>query len=201
HERERLRELIVSRSAPLAAAPEHVGRERHVAFRCDAPGHVLDVRVQPEGFLHDDHSGTWSAAGAREETRAGAGDVDQLRLHVRDLLPVVSYTRSVLSRHRYGHSTTRAKSRENREFPGRSGRDEVRLTHRSDRPSLKQLFDGPVMRREKSNYIIQSVAHALDVLEQFFGDADRLGVTARSKPLKLRKNQSFRLLAPHASPG
>ena len=28
------------------------------------------------------------------------------------------------------------------------------------------------MRREKSNYIIQSVSHALDVLEQFFQDAD-----------------------------
>jgi len=51
------------------------------------------------------------------------------------------------------------------------------------------------MRREKSNYIIQSVAHALDVLEQFFGDADELGVTELSKRLKLHKNNVFRLLA------
>src|SRR5437773_863761 len=29
------------------------------------------------------------------------------------------------------------------------------------------------MRREKSNYIIQSVSHSLDVLEQFFVEADR----------------------------
>ena len=28
------------------------------------------------------------------------------------------------------------------------------------------------MRREKSNYIIQSVSHSLDVLEQFFGEDD-----------------------------
>src|SRR5262245_65654933 len=51
------------------------------------------------------------------------------------------------------------------------------------------------MRREKSNYIIQSVSHALDVLEQFFQDADELGVTELSKRLKLHKNNVFRLLA------
>ena len=57
------------------------------------------------------------------------------------------------------------------------------------------------MRREKSNYIIQSVAHALDVLEQFFGDADELGVTELSKRLKLHKNNVFRLLATLESRG
>src|SRR5579871_1202968 len=57
------------------------------------------------------------------------------------------------------------------------------------------------MRREKSNYIIQSVAHALDVLEQFSGDADELGVTELSKRLKLHKNNVFRLLATLESRG
>src|SRR5713226_6840817 len=52
-----------------------------------------------------------------------------------------------------------------------------------------------MVRREKTNYVIQSVAHALDVLEQFFGEADELGVTELSKRLKLHKNNVFRLLA------
>ncbi len=51
------------------------------------------------------------------------------------------------------------------------------------------------MRREKSNYIIQSVSHALDVLEQFYGSVDEIGVTELSKRLKLHKNNVFRLLA------
>src|ERR1700747_1016996 len=51
------------------------------------------------------------------------------------------------------------------------------------------------VRRDKTNYLIQSVAHALDVLEQFFGDVDELGVTELSKRLKLHKNNVFRLLA------
>jgi IclR family KDG regulon transcriptional repressor len=52
-----------------------------------------------------------------------------------------------------------------------------------------------MVRRDKTNYLIQSVAHSLDVLEQFFGDADELGVTELSKRLKLHKNNVFRLLA------
>src|SRR3989442_2380558 len=52
-----------------------------------------------------------------------------------------------------------------------------------------------MVRREKSNYIIRSVAHALDVIEEFYGDADELGVTELSKRLKLHKNNVFRLLA------
>jgi DNA-binding IclR family transcriptional regulator len=57
------------------------------------------------------------------------------------------------------------------------------------------------VRREKSNYIIQSVSHSLDVLEQFCGDADELGVTELSKRLKLHKNNVFRLLATLESRG
>lgn len=52
-----------------------------------------------------------------------------------------------------------------------------------------------MVRREKSNYTIQSVSHALDVLEQFSGESDELGVTDLSKRLKLHKNNVFRLLA------
>jgi IclR family KDG regulon transcriptional repressor len=52
-----------------------------------------------------------------------------------------------------------------------------------------------MVRREKTNYIIQSVSHALDVLEQFSGEPDELGVTELSKRLKLHKNNVFRLLA------
>jgi DNA-binding IclR family transcriptional regulator len=51
------------------------------------------------------------------------------------------------------------------------------------------------VRRDKSNYIIQSVAHALDVLEEFRGETDELGVTELSKKLKLHKNNVFRILA------
>src|SRR6185369_1949380 len=54
---------------------------------------------------------------------------------------------------------------------------------------------------EKSNYIIQSVAHSLDVLEQFAGEAEELGVTELSKRLKLHKNNVFRLLATLESRG
>ncbi len=58
-----------------------------------------------------------------------------------------------------------------------------------------------MVRREKTNYIIQSVSHALDVLEQFAGDQDELGVTELSKRLKLHKNNVFRLLATLESRG
>jgi IclR family KDG regulon transcriptional repressor len=57
-----------------------------------------------------------------------------------------------------------------------------------------------MVRREKSNYIIQAVAHALDVLEQFYGDGE-LGVTELSKRLKLHKNNVFRILATLESRG
>lgn len=50
-------------------------------------------------------------------------------------------------------------------------------------------------KKEKSEYIIQAVSHALDLLEQFHDDVDELGVTELSKRLKLHKNNVFRLLA------
>lgn len=52
-----------------------------------------------------------------------------------------------------------------------------------------------MVRREKSNYLIQSVSHALDVLEQFGDNGDEIGVTELSRRLKLHKNNVFRLLA------
>lgn len=50
-------------------------------------------------------------------------------------------------------------------------------------------------KKEKSEYLIQAVSHALDLLEQFHGEIDELGVTELSKRLKLHKNNVFRLLA------
>lgn len=58
-----------------------------------------------------------------------------------------------------------------------------------------------MVRREKTNYVIQSVAHALDVIEQFSGETEELGVTDLSKRLKLHKNNVFRLLATLESRG
>jgi IclR family KDG regulon transcriptional repressor len=58
-----------------------------------------------------------------------------------------------------------------------------------------------MVRREKTNYVIQSVSHAIDVLEQFSGDVDELGVTDLSKRLKLHKNNVFRILATLESRG
>ena len=55
-------------------------------------------------------------------------------------------------------------------------------------------------RREKSDYKIQAVVHALDVLEQFAGDAE-LGVTELGTRLGLYKNNVFRVLATLESRG
>jgi DNA-binding IclR family transcriptional regulator len=52
-----------------------------------------------------------------------------------------------------------------------------------------------MMKKEKSAYNIQTVCHALDVLEQFHGDSDELGFTDLCKSLKFHKNKVFRLLA------
>lgn len=56
-------------------------------------------------------------------------------------------------------------------------------------------------KKDKSEYIIQAVSHALDLLEQFHGETDELGVTELSKRLKLHKNNVFRLLATLESRG
>src|SRR5574340_21241 len=52
-----------------------------------------------------------------------------------------------------------------------------------------------VTKREKDNYTIQAVSHALDILESFTRTEDELGVTELSKRLGLHKNNVFRLLA------
>jgi len=51
------------------------------------------------------------------------------------------------------------------------------------------------IKRDKTDYTIQSVLHALDILEAFSESQDDLGVTELSKRLKLHKNNVFRLLA------
>jgi IclR family transcriptional regulator, KDG regulon repressor len=56
-------------------------------------------------------------------------------------------------------------------------------------------------RKEKIDYLIQSVSHALELLEQFHDEVDELGVTELSKRLKLHKNNVFRLLATLESHG
>jgi len=50
-------------------------------------------------------------------------------------------------------------------------------------------------RRKEASYIIKSVNNALNLLEEFNGDKDELGVTELSNRLNLHKNNIFRLLA------
>ncbi len=50
-------------------------------------------------------------------------------------------------------------------------------------------------KREKTDYIIQSVVHALDILESFRDIKGDQGVTELAGRLKLHKNNVFRLLA------
>jgi IclR family KDG regulon transcriptional repressor len=50
-------------------------------------------------------------------------------------------------------------------------------------------------KRDKANYMIQSVTHALDVLEELAKGPGEVGVTELSKRLRLHKNNVFRLLA------
>lgn len=52
-----------------------------------------------------------------------------------------------------------------------------------------------MVKREKANYLIQSVSHAIDVLEELAKAGSEVGVTELSKRLKLHKNNVFRLLA------
>lgn len=52
-----------------------------------------------------------------------------------------------------------------------------------------------MVKRDKANYLIQSVSHALDVLEELCKSLGEVGVTELSKRLKLHKNNVFRLLA------
>ena len=50
-------------------------------------------------------------------------------------------------------------------------------------------------RKEKSDYVVQSVDRALDILEAFNYQEEELGVTELSQKLGLHKNNVFRLLA------
>jgi len=50
-------------------------------------------------------------------------------------------------------------------------------------------------KENKSNYLIQTVCHALDLLDQFNSDRVEIGVTELSRRMALHKNNIFRLLA------
>lgn len=50
-------------------------------------------------------------------------------------------------------------------------------------------------KRDKANYLIQSVSHAIDVLMELCKARGEVGVTELAKKLKLHKNNVFRLLA------
>lgn len=52
-----------------------------------------------------------------------------------------------------------------------------------------------MIKKEKSTYNIQTVGHALDVLEQFHGKNDELGFMELCRSLNFQKNKVFRLLA------
>ncbi len=54
---------------------------------------------------------------------------------------------------------------------------------------------GPVTKKPKSDYLIQSVSHALDLLEAFSAKEGTLRVTELARKLRLHKNNVFRLLA------
>jgi len=51
------------------------------------------------------------------------------------------------------------------------------------------------MKREKTDYAIQAVSHALDLLEQFGAEVSDLGVSELSKRLRHEKNYTDRLIA------
>lgn len=52
-----------------------------------------------------------------------------------------------------------------------------------------------MVKKTHTDYLNQTVGHALDVLEQFHNNAGELGITELSKCLNLQKNKIFRLLA------
>jgi DNA-binding IclR family transcriptional regulator len=52
-----------------------------------------------------------------------------------------------------------------------------------------------MVKKDKQDYRIQSVDHALGILEAFLGDEEEYGVTELSRKLDLPKNNIFRLLA------
>jgi len=60
----------------------------------------------------------------------------------------------------------------------------------------EEVMTAQKTKRDKQDYTIQSVVHALDILEAFRGTSkEDLGVTELSEKLHLHKNNVFRLLA------
>src|SRR6266568_4780008 len=60
---------------------------------------------------------------------------------------------------------------------------------------VKPVLYSTMIKHGKASYTIRSVSHAIDLLEQFLGDADEIGLTDLSRRLRLPKNNIFRLLA------
>jgi len=56
-------------------------------------------------------------------------------------------------------------------------------------------------KRNKDNYVVRSIANALELLECFKGERDELGVTELSQQLGLPKNNIFRMLATLSAKG
>ena len=50
-------------------------------------------------------------------------------------------------------------------------------------------------KKDASEYLVQSVSHAMDIFECFLGEDAELGVTNLSRKLELPKNNIFRLLS------
>jgi len=62
-------------------------------------------------------------------------------------------------------------------------------------PAESRPGRGAQRRKEKSEYVVQAVDRALDILESFGYTQEELGVTELSRKLRLPKNNVFRLLA------
>lgn len=58
-----------------------------------------------------------------------------------------------------------------------------------------EIVEECMIKKEKSTYVIQTVAYALEILEQFHDNVDELSIAELSRSLKLHKNKTFRLLA------
>ena len=81
------------------------------------------------------------------------------------------------------------------EREGQSGRHREKAGDLPRRAVIVAEARRTSVKREKEAYLIQSVSHALDLLESFTKTEDELGVTELSRRLGLHKNNVFRLLA------
>jgi IclR family transcriptional regulator, KDG regulon repressor len=61
--------------------------------------------------------------------------------------------------------------------------------------SVELNIEMDMIKMEKSDYIIKTVSHALDLLEQFHDDIEELGLVELSHRLTLNKSSVLRLLA------